>query len=59
MHHRGGNTPLHYAARNVYTDIVKLLLYAGSDEEVKDRGGKTPLRRVAVEGHTDIVSLLK
>ena len=52
-------TPLHRAAANSYTDIVKLLLDAGADKNVKDKDGETPLHWAAEEGHTDIVNLLE
>ena len=37
-----GRTPLHYAAEMGHDAIVKALLAAGADAQVRDRDGKTP-----------------
>ena len=38
-----GRTPLMWAARNMYGDLVKLLLGKGADRSIKDRDGQTAL----------------
>ena len=37
-----GNTPLHWACRNGYSDIVETLMLAGADETITNDEGKTP-----------------
>ncbi len=40
----GGNTPLHYAAKNGRTSAtIEALLKAGADVDARQNGGKTPL----------------
>ena len=46
------------AAKNGYTEIVKLLLQKGINGNVKDRNGLTALFDAAKEGHTEICKLL-
>jgi len=58
------HTPLHYAAREGHTEIVKLLINSGADMNVVvrrtsfTRHGFTPLHYAAYEGHLDVVKLL-
>eukprot|EP01052_Picozoa_sp_SAG31_P011911 SAG31_NODE_686_length_12815_cov_5.367175_4_plen_212_part_00 len=47
-----GNTALHNAAESGYSDVVKLLLEAGSDPDIKNAHGKTAMQ-LAYERHFD------
>ena len=51
-------TPLSYAAEGGYAALVKQLLEAGADVELKDVNGWTPLLYAAVRGHLAVVKLL-
>ena len=55
-----GNTPLHSACKNGYTEIVKILLESGINLNVneKDNNGDTPLHSACKRGYTEIVELL-
>ncbi len=55
----GGYTSLMYAAWNGHTAIVKVLLAAGADVNVKNHLGVTALQLAESYNHTDIVDLLK
>jgi ribosomal protein S18 acetylase RimI-like enzyme len=52
------NKKLIKAAREGYTELVKLLLDAGADIEAKDKYGYTALIRAASNGYTEVVKLL-
>jgi len=52
-----GMRPLLYAARNGVIEVVRVLLEAGADPDVKG-GGFTPLGIAALNGHTRTVQLL-
>ena len=54
----GGNTPLHEAAVNGNTEIVKALITAGADVNATDEDGKTPLYWAARNGRTETVQAL-
>ena len=55
-----GNTPLHVAVWNGYTDIVKLLLeQPGIDLYIKNKDGKTALDLAQEKNLTEIVNLLR
>ncbi|CAO2649967.1 Nn.00g012590.m01.CDS01 [Neocucurbitaria sp. VM-36] len=49
-----GETPLHYATERQHIDVVRVLLRAGADPEVKNKRGMTILDRaegISEEGH--------
>ena len=46
------------AAKRGLTSIVKILLDAGADKDVKNKDRETPLHYAAIFGRTDIVKLL-
>lgn len=55
-----GNTPLHIAAWNGYTEIVQLLLTAPAiDKTLKNKSGQTALDLAKQNNHTEIVQLLQ
>lgn len=54
----GGMAPLHRAANYGQTEIVRFLLHAGADANVKDVGGLTPLHFAVEGGHGMTVRLL-
>ena len=55
-----GNTPLHVAVWNGYTDIVKLLLeQPGIDLYIKNKDGKTALDLAQEKNLTEIIHLLQ
>mmetsp|Transcript_72432 Transcript_72432/g.125573 ORF Transcript_72432/g.125573 Transcript_72432/m.125573 type:complete len:223 (-) Transcript_72432:75-743(-) len=54
-----GRTPLHCAALNGYTEVIKELLALGADKSIKDKYKKTPLELATKNGHADIVALLE
>ena len=49
---------MHLAVWNGHTDIVKLLLDAGADKDIKNSCHRTPLHLATMKNHTDIVKLL-
>ena len=54
-----GDTPLHGAAWNGYTELVKILLETKADVNARKRDdGATPLYIASIRGHTEIVKLL-
>merc|ERR1711865_12693 len=46
-----GRSPLHHAAENGHTEVVRLLVVAGADVEAKDQLGRTALMYCAWYGH--------
>lgn len=52
------NTALTYAARDGFTDIVRLLIDQGAEIDWIDSEGVTPLILAAFKGHTEITQLL-
>lgn len=53
-----GETRLHWAVENGYTEIVKALIAKGADINTKDIYGQTPLHLATRNGHTEIVKAL-
>jgi ankyrin repeat protein len=53
-----GQTALHRAARNGWTETVGLLLDRGAKRNVRDKEGKTPLSHAADENREDALRLL-
>lgn len=53
-----GKTPLHVAARQGQTAVVKMLLNNGARPEAKDRSGNSPLHEAIIAGRTQIADLL-
>lgn len=55
-----GLTALHEAAENKHTDVVKVLLQAGADANIRDRKwyAWTPLDKAVMNGCVDIVKVL-
>lgn len=53
-----GYTPLHHAALNGHTDIVRLLLEHDASTNIVDSKGSSPLHLAAWSGNVDIVRLL-
>ncbi|MDX1924387.1 MAG: ankyrin repeat domain-containing protein [Rickettsiaceae bacterium] len=53
-----GNTPLHIACREGYTDIAELLINHGANVNKENNQGATPLYWACFNGETDLVKLL-
>lgn len=53
-----GYTALHYAARNGYVDICKLLLQHGADIDAQTKSAATPLHKAAASGKISTVNFL-
>ncbi|CAL4076652.1 unnamed protein product, partial [Meganyctiphanes norvegica] len=49
---------LHWAAANNHPAIVRELLGAGADKNIKNSDGSTPLRIASGRGSTDVITLL-
>jgi ankyrin repeat protein len=54
-----GFTPLMTAAAEGLTDVVRILLAAGADRDIKDEDGDTALSFAQQNGHTEVVALLE
>lgn len=55
---KDGRTPLHFAAYEGRTEIVKVLIAAGANVNLANEGEHTPLLLAVYKGHTEIVKLL-
>ena len=56
---QGGMAPLHFAARQGYTDVVAALLNAGVNvNQVKDGDSTSPLLIATINGHFDLGKVL-
>lgn len=55
----GGYGPLHQAAANGNTDMVKLLLQNGSKPDQRCDRGKTPEDYAVERNHTEVIALLR
>jgi Adenylate kinase/Ankyrin repeats (many copies)/EF hand len=53
------NEAIHLAAGEGHVEVVKLLLDAGADMNVRDRWGNRPLDEAINGGHSDVVEMLK
>lgn len=53
-----GNTPLHIAAYNGYTDIARLLVQAGASAMVENHDNKTPIDLASEQGHGNLAEML-
>ena len=53
-----GDTPIHYAAKNGYTEIVKILAPLTDSPNAPNNTGKTPIYWAALKGHEEIVKIL-
>mmetsp|Transcript_69765 Transcript_69765/g.114276 ORF Transcript_69765/g.114276 Transcript_69765/m.114276 type:complete len:120 (+) Transcript_69765:394-753(+) len=54
-----GRTPLMYAARDGYVDIVKQLLAAGADTGIEDKDGMTAILHAEERDREKVVKLLQ
>lgn len=53
-----GRTPLHWAARGVHFEVIKLLIRSGAEVNAQDQGGVTALHSVALRGHNEAAAYL-
>lgn len=53
-----GRTPLHWACRGVFPEIIEALIGAGADVNAKDINNITPLHSVAARGHVEAAKIL-
>jgi ankyrin repeat protein len=54
-----GFTPLMTAAAEGLADVVRILLEAGANRDIKDQDGDTALTFARQNGHTEVVKLLE
>jgi ankyrin repeat protein len=57
-HNKDGWTPMHFAARLGFDDVIRVLIGAGAHADDKDLKRFTPLCIAAREGHLSTVKLL-
>jgi len=55
---KNGNTPLHIACMNGFTDAARLMLAAGAKVEAVNKFGCSPLHDACLNGHIDAVNLM-
>ena len=53
-----GNTSLHYACRNGYSDIVETLMLAGADETITNDEGETPAQVAVSRRYSKLLKFL-
>ena len=53
-----GNSPLHLAAQNGFTQIVTLLLESGADNDIKNNEDYNPLHLAVLKEHKETVKIL-
>ena len=53
-----GNTPLHRACYNGYSDIVETLMLTVADEIIANDDGETPAQMAESEGYSKLLKLL-
>ena len=53
-----GRTPLHWAARGVYPDIMKELIHRGADVNARDINEVTPIISVVARNHAEGLQIL-
>ena len=54
-----GKTTLHLAATRGRSNVVRLLLEAGADKDVKNAANQTPLDLAISFGHREVIELLQ
>ena len=55
---KDGETPIYWAARNGYTEIVKILASLTDNPNTPRKDGETPIYWAACNGYTEIVKIL-
>ena len=53
-----GSTPLHFAAKNGFLDLMTSIIQTGADKDAQDHVGWTPLHFAVDEKHLDVAELL-
>ncbi len=56
---KGGNTPLHYAARYNNLDIIDILYVAGAKVDIQNNNGQTPLHLAFQAYQPEAVEMLR
>ena len=52
-------TPIYCAARNGYTEIVKILAPLTDNPNAQDEDGTTPIHWATFNGHKEIIKILE
>ena len=53
-----GDTPLHWASKYGYSDIVQALMLAGADETINNMFLETPVQLAKSRGHSELLKFL-